>query len=134
MNDRIITMLMDIERYFRDLESFGIKSKNDLGTPANYYGVSMVLFSLLNRVIDLAQEIVIKKKMGMPSAYKDNFRILKREGIIDESLLNDLEKLTGLRNMLSHEYYRIEQKDIFEGIKRLKAVRIFLEKIKKAMK
>lgn len=134
MNDRIVTILTDLDRYFRDLESFGIKTKKDLETPPNYYGVSMVLFSLLNRVIDLAQEIVIQKKMGMPAGYKDNFRMLNREGIIDEELLKDLEKLTGLRNRLSHEYYRIEQEDIFDGIKRLDAVHAFIEKVKKAMR
>jgi len=91
----------------------------------------MLLFSLLNRIIDLAQQVVIAKSLGMPVSYKDTFRILFENGLIDKRTFEQLKKFVELRNALSHEYYRIEHKDIFEALQKSGGLRAFVEKMKK---
>jgi uncharacterized protein YutE (UPF0331/DUF86 family) len=94
----------------------------------------MILFSLLNRVIDLAQEIVVGKKLGMPSSYKDMFRILRERGFIDKESLGKMERLVELRNILSHEYYRVGSGEIFQAANDINIIKEFVQEMKKRMK
>lgn len=128
--ERIIKIMSDIEKYFSDLEQREIKSLDDLMDMEKYYAVSMILFSLLNRIIDLGQEIIISKKFGMPSSYKDTFRILFERKIIDKKMFEEFKKFVYLRNALSHEYYRIDEKDIFYAVRKIGILKRFVERIK----
>lgn len=132
--ERVIKALNDIELYLQELVGYKIASINDLRDVKNYRAVSMTLFSLLNRVIDLGQEAIIEKKAGMPSSYKDIFKILYEKKIIDKNELKEFEKLISLRNMLSHEYFRIDEGNIFQAIKKTALIRSFVKKIKEVFK
>ena len=132
--ERLTKIIADIEKYSKDLEKMKIKEVEDLRNIEKYYSTSMILFSLLNRVIDLGQEIVIGKKLGMPSTYKDIFRILLRRKIIDEKMFGKFKKLVDMRNMLSHEYHEIKGEDIFRTMKDVKIVKKFIKRMKKETK
>ncbi len=103
----------------------------DLDNIEKYYASSMVLFSLLNRVIDLGQEIVISKKLGMPSSYKDVFRILFSRKIIGNELFREMETFVDLRNALSHEYHRIDKNYLFDAIGNIDTVRKVVERLRR---
>jgi len=132
--ERIINILSDIKKYLSDLEKIKIKNLNDLKDINKYYAVSMILFSLLNRVIDLGQEIIISKNYGMPSTYKEIFKILCDRKIINDKMFLEFEKLVNLRNSLSHEYYRIDEKDIYNGLIKVNLIKQFVEVAKKEVK
>ena len=53
-----ITERSDIYRYPDDPERLEIKDPHDLKDIKNFYAVSMILFTPINRVIDLGDEIV----------------------------------------------------------------------------
>ncbi len=129
--ERIIGILNDIEKYLNDLNGMKIKGLEDLRDIERYYATSMILFSLLNRVIDLGQEIVISKKFGMPSSYRDIFGILFERRIIEKEMFEELKKFVDLRNILSHEYYRIDEKDIFYAVQKIEILKRFIETTKK---
>lgn len=98
--ERIVKILSDIENYLNDLEERNIRRSEDLTNVEKYYATSMILFSLLNRVIDLAQEVVLGKKLGMPASYKQIFRILSEKRLISRELFKEMEKFINLRNIL----------------------------------
>jgi uncharacterized protein YutE (UPF0331/DUF86 family) len=129
--ERIVKIVSDIEKYMNDLEEMNIRKAEDLTGIEKYYATSMILFSLLNRVIDLAQEVVVGKKLGMPSSYKEIFRILRERDFISKETLGEIEKLVELRNILSHEYYRIGSGEIFRAVKNVGVVRKFVSEIKR---
>ncbi|RLJ01825.1 MAG: hypothetical protein DRP10_03105 [Candidatus Aenigmatarchaeota archaeon] len=128
--ERITKIIEDIERYFKDLDYLNIKSKEDLKDRKNFYSLSMILFSITNRTIDLGDEIVSANKLGMPSTYKDIFRLLCRNNIISRDLERKLSTLVFYRNLLSHEYYDLSEKDVFDVFIRISAVKEFLEIVK----
>lgn len=129
--ERIISILSDIEKYLNDLKEMKVNSLDDLDSMEKYYASSMILFSLLNRVIDLGQEIVISKKLGMPSSYKDVFRILFSRKIIGTELFKEMETFVDLRNALSHEYHRVDKNYLFDAIGNIDTVRKVVEKLGK---
>ena len=74
--ERIARIISDIEKYLRDLEELDIKEARDLADKRNFYAISMVLFSILNRTIDLGEELVMANNLGMPSTYREIFKLL----------------------------------------------------------
>jgi len=132
--ERIGKIISDIEKYFRDLEELKIEKIEDLEDKRNFYALSMALFSILNRTIDLGSEIVIANNLGMPSTYRDIFGLLGKNGFIDKALEKELSHLIFYRNVLSHEYYDLTEEDVFDVFKRLNLIKQFVEKVKELLR
>jgi len=132
--ERIGKIISDIEKYFRDLGELKIEKIEDLEDKRNFYALSMALFSILNRTIDLGSEIVIANNLGMPSTYRDIFGLLGKNGFIDKALEKELSHLVFYRNVLSHEYYDLTEKDVFDVFKRLNLIKQFVEKVKELLR
>ncbi|MBC8521351.1 MAG: DUF86 domain-containing protein [Methanomicrobia archaeon] len=134
--ERIGKIISDIEKYFRDLELEGlnIKKVEDLEDRKDFYAISMVLFSILNRAIDLGDEIVMANNLGMPSTYKEIFRLLTRNEYIGKDIGEELSNLVFYRNLLSHEYYDLTEEDVFEVFKRIDIVKKFVGRIKEILR
>lgn len=84
--ERIGTICSDIQRYIRDLEDLNIRQIQDLNDKRNFYALSMILFSLLNRVFDLGSEVALSHNMGIPSTYREIFVLLQKNGFIEHPL------------------------------------------------
>jgi uncharacterized protein YutE (UPF0331/DUF86 family) len=67
----------------------------------------------IQSVIDIGHHIVADMDLGLPQDYKDVFRILANNNIISESLGKKLESMTGLRNILVHDYLRVDPQRIY---------------------
>jgi len=84
--ERIGKIISDIEKYLRDLEELKIKKIEDLEDKRNFYALSMALFSVLNRTIDLGSEIVMANDLGIPTTYRDIFKLLSKNEFIGKVL------------------------------------------------
>ncbi|NQE54519.1 hypothetical protein C5S29_13095 [ANME-1 cluster archaeon GoMg3.2] len=116
------------------VEGLNIKNVEDLEDRKDFYAISMVLFSILNRAIDLGDEIVMANNLGMPSTYKEIFRLLTRNEYIGKDMGEELSNLVFYRNLLSHEYYDLTEEDVFEVFKKINIVKKFVERIKEVLK
>jgi uncharacterized protein YutE (UPF0331/DUF86 family) len=54
--------------------------------------------------IDLAAHIVASEGIGLPEAIRDNFRLLRNAGIINDGLTRRMESMSGFRNVAIHDY------------------------------
>ena len=68
--EKIGKIIADLERYFADLEK--LKVNSPAMSKERFYSLSMLLFATLNRTIDLGQELVHGRKLGMPTSYDKN--------------------------------------------------------------
>jgi len=132
--ERIGKIISDIEKYLRDLEELKVEEIEDLEDKRNFYALSMALFSVLNRTIDLGSEIVMANNLGIPSTYRDIFKLLSKNGFIDKVLEKELSRLVFYRNLLSHEYYDLTERDIFDVLRRIGVIKQFVEKIKELLR
>ena len=129
--ERFGSIFADISRYIRDLEELHIERREDLNDKRNFYAVSMIFFSLLNRVIDLGSEMVIARDLGVPSKYRDIFIILEKNEVIDSSLAQEMLGMVTFRNLLSHEYHGIDEEKLFRLMQKIGGIRTFVETIRK---
>lgn len=125
--ERIAKIIVDIERYTRDLNQL---DKRQLEDPKTYYAASMLLFAIANRAIDLGDAIVTGGELGFPGTYRNIFSILAQNGIISVELEKRLSDLVYYRNLVSHEYTDVKKEDIVMFWKKITVVSDFVMRIK----
>lgn len=82
---------------------------------------------------DLAFLVIKNKKLRMPEDDIDAFNILSENKIIDGDLSAKLKNAKGMKNIISHQYGKINDEIIFEAITEEleKDVRKFIEVVEK---
>ncbi|MBI4895235.1 MAG: DUF86 domain-containing protein [Candidatus Aenigmarchaeota archaeon] len=129
-NERMKIIINEMEHYLNEIEKIGIKSESDLDY-LRFPAISMNLLSLVNKIIDLGEELLAGKKLGMPSTYRDVFVILEKNNLINSSLSKNLQILAKYRNILAHEYGTLYKKDIIFLLTKLRYVKEFERLVKK---
>ena len=124
---RLIEYILRFERHLKG--AVNLKSK-DVKDYYIYNTMAMECFQAANTLIDLAQYIVAKKKLGFPSTYRELFEILENEGYISEDELRTFKRLIFLRNLIAHEYYRISESELLEMVNLLEKCSDFVNRIK----
>ena len=64
--------------------------------------------------LDIAGHIIAAKGFRRPRDYKDIFKVLREENIIDEKLSVRLQEMAKFRNLLVHQYSVIENQRVHE--------------------
>ncbi|HMK15314.1 MAG TPA: DUF86 domain-containing protein, partial [Methanomicrobiales archaeon] len=100
--EQVSKIVSDIERYTKDLQELDIRAREDLEDRRTLYALSMLLFTIINRALDLADEVIITNRLGMPQSYKEIFEILRRRGFIDRKLADEMARIVFYRNMIAH--------------------------------
>jgi len=71
---------------------------------------------IIEAVIDLAFLVIKSKGLKIPEEDKKVFDILADDGVITEELAAKLKEAKGMRNILAHEYGKVDDKIIFDAI------------------
>lgn len=128
--ERIALMIKDIERYLADLSE--IRGKTDT---KYYYAVSMIVFSAMNRAIDIGNEIIAgTSRIPVPGSYKETFELLSKNHVISAGTEKKMRGLMKYRNIIAHAYYELSSKEIEMLRKEIVDVMSFIEEIKKHLK
>ena len=132
--EQVSKIVSDIERYTRDLQELDIKCREELEDRRTLYALSMLLFTILNRSLDLADEVIITNRLGMPQSYREIFDILKRRGFIDRRLADEMARLVFYRNMIAHQYDDLTDDDLWSLFSRLDTILAFVERMKEIIR
>ena len=62
----------------------------------------------IEATIDIATHIIASEGLGLASTIKENFRILRDSGIIDNDLMKKMQSMVGFRNIAVHDYASID--------------------------
>ncbi|HLD41855.1 MAG TPA: HepT-like ribonuclease domain-containing protein [archaeon] len=129
--ERVAGILGDIKRYVSELETYKIKSVDDLKDNKTFFASSMVAFQMINKVFDLCDDVINSKNLGIPSTYKDIFWLLEKGKIINSQTKDKIWPIMRYRNLLAHEYGEISGKDVLFIIQNLNTISSFIGQLKK---
>jgi len=76
-----------------------------------------MLFNLqmaVQNCIDVAAHIISEEGFGVPGSTNEMFYLLEENGYLDSELTEKMVKAVGFRNLIVHEYGKIELKQVFE--------------------
>lgn len=87
---------------------------------------------IIEAVVDLAFLVIKEKNLRLPEEDESSFLVLADQKIISLELAQKLKSAKGMRNILAHEYGRIDDELVFEAIteKLLTDVKEFIDKVK----
>jgi len=110
--ERIGKIISDINKYMKELEGYNL-SKEDLSDSKNYNASSMLVFAILNRLIDIGGEIISAEELGAPNTYQDIMNILSKANVINKEKAEKLNTLISKRNIFAHFYEDITEKELY---------------------
>ncbi|MBI3958810.1 MAG: DUF86 domain-containing protein [Chloroflexi bacterium] len=67
--------------------------------------------------LDIGRRIIAQSGYEYPNSNREVFEILIRKGIIPASLQPALQKMAGFRNIVVHEYVRIDDAQVYGMLK-----------------
>ena len=76
-----------------------------------------ILFNIQTAVqncIDIAAHIISEEGFGVPGSTTEMFYVLEKNGYLDSSLTQKMLKAVGFRNLIVHEYGKIELEQVYE--------------------
>ncbi|MHA1239039.1 MAG: type VII toxin-antitoxin system HepT family RNase toxin [Candidatus Odinarchaeia archaeon] len=134
--ERIIAHLRELETALSDWKRYRKFTFKEL--TSNRDVQNMVLHALLVSIqaaIDIANQIIVSKTNKRPSTYRECFKILVEEKIVEEELGDALADLAGFRNIIVHTYWNVNLKEVYNVLQNdLKTVEKFCEEIKNLLK
>lgn len=131
---RVLTICSDLNRFFRDYEKITSVSTTDDGDVTRFHAISMVLFTILNLSFELGEEVIGLRHAGLPSTYRDIFRILREEKLIDENICETMSHMVYYRNRLAHQYAGLNCEDIDAIISNIDVIKNFIARMKDSIR
>lgn len=115
MNDVILNKITTIERCVHRIHEVYEGNPENLKDFTKQDSIILNIQRACEASIDLAMHIVSERKLGVPKASREGFKLLQEAHIIDSSLAKTLMNMVGFRNIAVHDYQALKI-DILEAI------------------
>lgn len=115
--ERVLAKLDELETHLGELRSIA-PSRFEEYLPIEKRRASERLLQIsVEAVIDTCALLVTGLRLGLPAEEDDLFERLARRGVVSATTVQTLRRMKGLRNLLVHEYGRVDDRLVFETIR-----------------
>ena len=135
MSERIKDKIEEVEKFVSQLEEFAPSSFEDyIADDKTRAACERTAEKIIEGLVDLAFLVIKSKGFKMPEDDESSFDMLLAEKIINERLFVSLKKAKGMRNILAHEYGKIDDEIVFDAISNelVNDAKEFIKEIKKS--
>lgn len=115
MNDVILNKTTTIERCVNRIHEVYEGNPENLKDFTKQDSIILNIQRACEASIDLAMHIVSERKLGVPKASREGFKLLEEADVIDSSLAKTLMNMVGFRNIAVHDYQALDI-EILEAI------------------
>jgi len=114
--ERVLARLDRLEGYLRELREVVPSSLEEyLEKAEKRRACERLLQIAIESLIDICGLFVTGLRLGLPGEEEDLFEMLERRGTLSASLTGRLRKMRGFRNLLVHEYGRVDDRLVYEA-------------------
>ncbi|MGB9756592.1 MAG: type VII toxin-antitoxin system HepT family RNase toxin [Candidatus Bathyarchaeales archaeon] len=132
---RILSKLDEMDIYLNELESIMPTSYEEYTSSIEKRrACERLLHILIECTIDICTLIVKGLRLGLPTEEEDVFEKLRRKEIISKQMERKLKAMRGLRNILVHRYGGVDDKLVFENLKKINDFKDFRKEISQLLK
>ena len=114
----VAARLEKLREYFQTLRSV---QKNDLHrfkkAPFIHGAAERYLHLSIECLLDIGNHIIADRGYRKPETYGEILQILAEEGVISEKLFHELEGMAAFRNVLVHDYLKLDLDKVYQVIK-----------------
>ncbi len=123
--------ISSVKKYLKILQRYKGYKKEEIEGNIDIRGaVERYLYLAVQATIDLAEAVIAYKDFRKPTAMSEAFDILNEERMISAKLTNELGKMVGFRNIITHDYEKLDYKIVYNVLQNgKKDIESFLKKI-----
>lgn len=114
----IETKISHIQKYLKLLQRYKKFSQKDLENNPDLKGaLERYLYLATQATIDLGEAVIAFKDLRKPGTYTEVFYILDEEEFISKELSEKLVAMTKFRNIVAHDYEKIDFGILYDALK-----------------
>ncbi len=120
MNDVVLNKRDSIARCIRQVHAY-YRLTSEIPFEQDHLrqdAIAINLQRIVEMALDLANHLVRREKLGLPQDSAGAFALLHRAGLIPDETFHTLRGMIGFRNILVHEYQRLDLSIMIEVIER----------------
>lgn len=91
--------------------------------------VKYLFVTTIEGLVDVAQHVAASERFGPPDTNADAIRRLGHHGVIDPELAEPLARAVGFRNVLVHQYTRVDDDLVVDALERLDEFDSFVRQV-----
>ena len=114
--ERILAKLDELDGYLRELREIVPATLAEYRKVEKKRACERLLQIAIECVIDVGNLMVSGLRLGLPAEEDDIFEKLEHAGIIPAEMVALLKRMKGCRNILVHDYARVNDEIIFEVV------------------
>lgn len=128
--------ISSVRKYLKILQRYKGYKKEEIEGNIDIRGaVERYLYLAVQSAIDLAEAVIAYKGFRKPTTMSEAFDILNEERLIPAKLTNELVKMVGFRNILTHDYEKLDYKIVYNVLQNgRKDIESFLKRIEERLK
>ncbi len=111
--ERIASRLDELDGYLRELDQIMPANRTAYEEIEKRRACERLLQISVETVVTISQLLVSGLRLGLPAEENDLFEKLARERLISSELAETLKSMKGFRNILVHEYGKIDDDLVF---------------------
>lgn len=116
MNEVLAQKVTSLQRCVARAREARAEAGADFRTSYNLQDAAVLnVIRACDTAIDLANMLIRRRRLGIPSESRESFGILSREKAIPADLAERLQKMVGFRNVAVHQYRDLDM-DIVETV------------------
>jgi len=112
--ERVLAKIDELDGYLRELEQVKPASLEEYKKIEKKRSSERLLQLSIECVINICALTVTGLRLGLPSEEDDLFERLEQAGIISPLMKETLRKMKAFRNILVHEYGRLDDQLVYE--------------------
>ena len=116
--ERVLAKLDELDGYLRELRSVAPERFEEYLAVEKRRACERLLQVSVEAVIDICAVLVTGLRLGLPAEEDDLFAKLTQRGVVSAAMAETLRRMKGLRNLLVHEYGRINDQLVFETLQK----------------
>jgi uncharacterized protein YutE (UPF0331/DUF86 family) len=128
MQDRLILLEDNVRELIK------IKDESNLyeikESKSRQWSLRYGLLESIQIVIDISCHLAGKYNLGNPQSYSECIELLAKNNYLDSKLSKKLKSMIGLRNILVHEYIKIDVEKIYGLLDNIEDFSLFAERVK----
>ena len=114
--ERVLARIDALDGYLSELEQILPASLEGYQRVETRRACERLLQISIECVIDVCGLLVTGLRLGLPGEEDDLFEKLTQTGLIPSTLGDRLRRMKGLRNILVHEYGRVDDRLVYEAM------------------
>lgn len=124
--------LEKLEENYTQLEKFkeSVSLNDVLQNKTDEWALGYGLFESIQIIIDISCHLVSKYNLGNPKTYIDCIDLLVQNNYLDSKLGEKLNGMIGLRNILIHEYVKIDLDKLYQLLNSINDFKEFAVSVK----